>query len=135
MAALSATAKQRPELILAASVAARSGQRALAGEAAQNLQVWVTDHPTDAGAWQQLATLYAAQGQTLRAIRAEAETQVARLDYAAGVDRLRAAQDLIRQGAVGANGGVDHIEASIIDTRKREVELRLKEQTLDKEIN
>ncbi|MFZ2220577.1 MAG: peptidase M48, partial [Rhodoferax sp.] len=95
----------------------------------------VTDHPTDAGAWQQLATLYAAQGQTLRAIRAEAETQVARLDYAAGVDRLRAAQDLIRQGAVGANGGVDHIEASIIDTRKREVELRLKEQTLDKEIN
>ena len=135
MAALSATAKQRPELMLAASVAARSGQRALAGEAAQNLQVWVTDHPTDAGAWQQLATLYAAQGQTLRAIRAEAETQVARLDYAAGVDRLRAAQDLIREGKLGANGGVDHIEASIIDTRKREVELRLKEQTLDKEIN
>ena len=135
MAALSATAKQRPELMLAASVAARSGQRALAGEAAQNLQVWVTEHPTDAGAWQQLATLYAAQGQTLRAIRAEAETQVARLDYAAGVDRLRAAQDLIRGGKLGANGGVDHIEASIIDTRKREVELRLKEQTLDKEIN
>ena len=135
MAALSATAKQRPELMLAASVAARSGQRALAGEAAQNLQVWVAEHPTDAGAWQQLATLYAAQGQTLRAIRAEAETQVARLDYAAGVDRLRAAQDLIREGKLGANGGVDHIEASIIDTRKREVELRLKEQTLDKEIN
>ena len=67
-------------------------------------------------------------------IRAEAETQVARLDYAAGVDRLRAAQDLIRGGKLGANGGVDHIEASIIDTRKREVELRLKEQTLDKEI-
>ena len=135
MAALSATAKQRPELMLAASVAARSGQRALAGEAAQNLQVWVAEHPTDAGAWQQLATLYAAQGQTLRAIRAEAETQVARLDYAAGVDRLRAAQDLVRQGNVNGSGRVDHIEASIIDTRKREVELRLKEQTLDKEIN
>ncbi|WP_240538330.1 M48 family metalloprotease [Rhodoferax sp. PAMC 29310] len=135
MAALSATAKQRPELMLAASVAARSGQRALASGAAQNLQVWVTDHPTDAGAWQQLATLYAALGQTLRAIRAEAETQVARLDYAAGVDRLRAAQDLILEGKVGANGGVDHIEASIIDTRKREVELRLKEQTLDKGVN
>jgi predicted Zn-dependent protease len=135
MAALSATAKQRPELMLAASVAARSGQTPLAREAAQNLQVWVTDHPTDAGAWQQLATLYAALGQTLRAIRAEAETQVARLDDAAGVDRLRAAQDLIRQGKVGANGGVDHIEASIIDTRKREIELRLKEQALDKGVN
>ena len=135
MAALSATAKQRPELMLAASVAARSGQRALAGEAAQNLQVWVAEHPADAGAWQQLATLYAAQGQTLRAIRAEAETQVARLDYAAGLDRLRAAQDLVRQGNVNGSGRVDHIEASIIDTRKREVELRHKEQTLDKEIN
>lgn len=135
MAALSATAKHRPELMLAASVAARSGQRPLANEVAQNLQVWVTDHPTDAGAWQQLATLYTAQGQTLRAIRAEAETQVARLDYAAGVDRLRAAQDLIRQGKVGVDGRVDHIEASIIDTRKREIELRLKEQTLDKGVN
>lgn len=135
MGALAATAKQRPELMLAASVAARSGQREWMSDAAQNLQTWVTDHPSDAGAWQQLATLYAAQGQTLRAIRAEAETQVARLDYAAGVDRLRAAQDLIRQGKVGGNAGVDHIEASIIDTRKREIELRLKEQTLDKEIN
>jgi predicted Zn-dependent protease len=135
MAALGATAKHRPELMLAASVAARSGQRPLANEVAQNLQVWVTDHPTDAGAWQQLATLYTAQGQTLRAIRAEAETQVARLDYAAGVDRLRAAQDLIRQGKVGVDGRVDHIEASIIDTRKREIELRLKEQTLDKGVN
>ncbi len=135
MEALNATAKQRPELMLAASVAARSGQRELARDAAQKLQVWVTDHPQDAGAWQQLATLYGAQGQTLRAIRAEAETQVAQLDFAAGVDRLRAAQDLIRQGQLSASGGGDHIEASIIDTRKREIELRLKEQTLADKVN
>lgn len=135
MTTLSATAKQRPELMLSASVAARAGQRPLASEAAQNLRVWVTDHPRDASAWQQLATLYTAQGQTLRAIRAEAETQVAHMDYAAAVDRLRAAQDLIRQGQVGAVGGIDHIEASIIDTRQREVELRLREQTLADKVN
>jgi hypothetical protein len=56
---------------------------------------------------------------------------VARLDYAAALDRFRAAQELSRQGSVG-NPAADHIEASIIDTRRRQVELLLKEQALDR---
>ena len=70
----------------------------------------------------------------LRSIRADAEAQVARLDYAAALDRFRAAQDLMRKNeAAGAGStGQDHIESSIIDTRKRQVELLLKEQSLDR---
>jgi hypothetical protein len=75
-----------------------------------------------------LASAYAADGQTLRSIRAEAEAQVAHLDYAAAVDRFKAAQDLVRRS--GASG--DHIEASIIDTRARQVESILREKALEK---
>ncbi len=58
----------------------------------------------------------AAQGLALRSIRADAEAQVAHLDYAAAMDRFKAAQDLARQGH---NSNGDYIEASIIDTRAR----------------
>ena len=68
-----------------------------------------------------------AQGQVLRAIRAEAEAQVALMDYAAAVDRFKAAQGLAR-----STPGVDHIEASIIDTRTRQVQSLLREQALER---
>ena len=64
----------------------------------------------------------------MRAIRADAEAQVAWLDYAAAMDRFKAAQALARKGGPGA----DHIEASIIDTRARQVESLLREQTLER---
>jgi predicted Zn-dependent protease len=99
-----------------------------AGDAAQRLQTWVATHPRDAAAWQQLSAAYAAQGQRLRSVRAEAEARVAQLDYAAALDRYKAAQDLVRQGA----GGGDHIEASIIDTRARQVDSLLREQALER---
>jgi predicted Zn-dependent protease len=123
-------APRRPELLLAAQLAIQSGPAALLAEVAQRLQLWVAAHPNDAQAWQLLASAYTAQHQALRAIRAEAETQVARLDYAAALDRFKAAQALLRQGGAGA-GAADHIDASIIDTRKRQVELLLKEQALE----
>jgi len=75
-----------------------------------------------------LAGAYAAQGQTLRSIRAEAEAQVAHLDYAAAVDRFKAAQELVVRGGAGG----DHIEASIIDTRTRQVQSLLREQALER---
>lgn len=120
-------AVRRPELFLAA----QAGQRDRAGDVAQRLQVWVAAHPRDAQAWQLLSGAYAVQGQTLRAIRADAETQVALMDYAAALDRFKAAQELVRQGRAGA-AAADHIDASIIDTRQRQVELLLKEQALDR---
>ncbi len=114
----------RARLFLLARAQTRSAQ---ARQAAEQLQLWLASRPRDAQAWQLLAAAYTAQGQTLRAVRAEAEVHAAHLDYEAALHRLRAAQELARAGAQ-----VDHIEASIIDTRRREVESLLREQALER---
>jgi predicted Zn-dependent protease len=117
----------RPELILGCDARIILGR---APEVAQRLQTWVALHPRDAEAWLLLARAYAAQGQTLRSIRAEAEAQVAHLDYAAALDRFKAAQDLARKNK--SDPAADHIEASIIDTRARQVESLIREQGLER---
>jgi predicted Zn-dependent protease len=121
-----AGAAGRPEIILSSQAGISAGRP---GETAQRLQTWVALHSRDAQAWQLLASAYAAQGQGLRAIRAEAEAHVAHLDYQAGMDRFKAAQELARKPSAG---GVDHVEASIIDTRARQVESLLREQALER---
>ena len=119
----------RPELMLRTQALLRSPMAAQgASELAGQLQTWVALHPRDAGAWQLLAGVWQAQGQVLRAVRAEAEAHAARYDYAAAVDRLRAGQDLARQSRTAA----DHVEVSIIDTRLRAVESLLREQTAER---
>ncbi|QBK04017.1 peptidase M48 [Hylemonella gracilis] len=95
-----------------------------AARAAQMLQVWLAEHPRDAQAWQLLSAACTAQGQTLRAVRADAEAYVVHFDYAAARDRYVAAQDLIRRGATSN----DYIEASIIETRSKQVDALLREQ-------
>ncbi len=117
----------RPEVILGASVAIRAGK---AGEAAEQLQAWVASHPRDAQGWQLLSSAHAALGRNLRAIRADAESQVARLDYAAAADRFKAAQELARD--LARKGQADHFEASIIDSRSRQVALLLREQAFER---
>jgi predicted Zn-dependent protease len=126
-AALDAASTGRPEVMLSSQARTRSGR---AADAAQRLQTWVALHPRDAQAWQLLGAAYTAQGQTLRAIRAEAEAQVAHLDYQAAMDRFKAAQELARKATTSS--GADHIEASIIDTRARQVESLLREQALER---
>ncbi len=116
---------RRAELFLRVRASLQAGQ---AAQSTQPLQSWVADHPRDAQAWQLLSAAYTAQGRTLGAIRAEAEVCVAQLDYAAALTRLRAAQDLARKGVPGA----DHIEASIVDTRARQVERLLREQAVER---
>ncbi len=119
----SSARSRRPEVMLTAQALVRVGQP---GVAAQLLQSWVVDHPRDAHVWQLLSTAYAAQGLTLRAIRADAEAHVAQLDYTAALDRFKAGQEVARKGTG------DHIEASIIDTRARAVALLLKEQPVER---
>ena len=121
-------APRRPELLLKAEILLRLNQ---AGPMASPLQTWVTDHPRDGSAWQTLARVWRSQGQEMRALRAEAEAQVAHYDYAAAVDRFKAAQDLARKAGAGA----DYFEASIIDTRLRAVDELLREQLRDKAVN
>ena len=115
----------RPELVLRTQALLRVGRPA---EVAGPLQTWVATHPHDAAAWQLLASAWQAQGQPLRAVRAEAESHAARYDYAAAVDRFKAGQDLARKSSSAA----DYIEASIIDTRLRAMELLLKEQAAER---
>lgn len=116
---------RRPELVLRSQALLRAGR---AAEGTSALQTWVATHPRDATAWQLLASSWQAQGQAMRAVRAEAEAHAARYDYAAAVDRFKAGQDLARRGGPQ----VDHIEASIIDTRLRAVESLLREQAAER---
>lgn len=115
---------RRPELLLTARALTLSGHPERATEP---LQTWLATHPRDALAWQTLSAAYAAQGKALSAVRAEAEAHAARMDDAAALNRFKAAQDLARRP-----GAVDHIEASIIDTRTRQIELRQREQALER---
>ncbi|NML42716.1 M48 family metalloprotease [Ramlibacter sp. G-1-2-2] len=115
----------RPDLLFGAQAQVRSGQ---AKEASERLQTWVSLHPRDSTAWEDLSAAYQAQGEQLRAVRADAEAQAAHLDYTAALDRLKAAQDLARKGAARS----DYIEASIIDTRAREMQSLVREQALER---
>ena len=119
----------RPELFAQSQVQIANKQ---ADQAVQNLQTWVAVHPTDSPAWQLLASSFNATDQPLRAIRADAEAQVALLDYTAALDRFKAAQDVVRQGRnAGASSGRDYMEESIIDVRTRQVQELLKQQIKD----
>lgn len=117
------SAVARPALMLGSQALLASGQARTVSDV---LQTWVMAQPHDASAWRLLAQAWQAQGMGLRAVRAEAEAQVAHYDYAAAVDRFKAAQDLVRRG------DNDHIEASIIDTRLRAVDALLREQAREK---
>ena len=118
--------KSRAHLLLAAQAAQAGGKP---GPLIAPLRDWVAVHPRDGTAWRALAGLYQAANDPLRAIRAEAEANVAILDYVGARDRFKAAQDLVRNNA-GGRGPVpiDHYEASIIDTRARENEVKVREQ-------
>jgi len=122
---------RRPALLLQAQAAHQLKLDDAMNAAARHLQSWLALNPRDALAWQWLSSLYAAQGQTLRALRAEAEAQVARLDYSGAQDRLKAAQ-LRLHDAGGASNSADHIEASIIDARLRQIETLVKELTVSR---
>ena len=100
-------------------------------DAASRLQTWVSAHPRDALAWQILANAYGNQQQQVRAVRAEAEARFAQLDYAGALDRFRAAQAIMRSNPASA----DFMEASIIDTRARQVDSLVKEQALQDKLD
>ena len=100
-------------------------------DVASRLSTWVADHPKDSAAWRLLAVAYGNQNLTARAIRADAEAQVAQLDYPAALDRLRAAQAMLRSNP--ASG--DFMDASIIDTRARQVDSLIREQALQDKVD
>jgi predicted Zn-dependent protease len=94
---------------------------------------WVANHPKDGTAWRTLASLYGEADDPVSEIRADAEANVAILDYPAARDRFRAAQDLVRRAQRGEVPGVhvDDYEASILDTRTRQIDALIRQQADD----
>lgn len=104
--------------------------------AASDLSLWLNQHPRDASAWLVLASAYEVQGDSLRAIRAQAEARAMELDYGAAVDRFKAAQQLAHElASAGKLDRAGHMEASIIDARLRELQNLRREQALERGIN
>ncbi len=98
-----------------------------------SLQLWLAQNPRDSLAWELMSAALISSGNTIGAIRADAEAQAAHWDYASAVDRLKAAQDLTRQMA--RQSGLDataQFEASIVDVRLRNLEGARKEQALER---
>lgn len=110
---------QRAGVMLGAQVAMVTDALA---PATMRLHNWVLTHPRDAQAWQLLAQLHQAQGQRLRALRAEAEARAAYRDYGAAAERFKAAQAL-----PASDRAADPMELAIVDARRREVEALLRE--------
>ncbi len=114
----------RPELVATAQSLAHLPTHPATNTVVQQLRQLVQGNPHDAQAWNLLATLLAGQGQKLGSLRAEGEAQLARMDLQGALDRFRAAQDVARLGRLQAG---DHIEASIVDTRVRQIQEQLRE--------
>ena len=121
-------ASQRADLLLQSRAVLAAGKAADVSGALLN---WVTARPRDIAAWQLLAQAYGKQGKEVRAIWADAEARVVQLDYAAALDRLKAAQGMMRSNP----GSADFMDGSIIDTRARQVELLAREQALQDKID
>jgi len=121
-------AASRAEVLIQAR-ALLAAQRAQ--DVSSRLQTWVAAHPKDATAWQLLAVAYGNQNQNVRAIRADAESRAAQLDYPAALDRFKAAQALMRSNP----GSADYVEGSILDTRTRQTESLIKEQALQDKVD
>jgi predicted Zn-dependent protease len=119
---------QRADLLLQSRALLAAGR---APDVSGALLNWVTVRPKDISAWQLLAQAYGRQGKEVRAIWADAEARVVQLDYTAALDRLKAAQGLMRSKP----GSGDFVDASIVDSRARQVELLVREQALEDKLD
>jgi predicted Zn-dependent protease len=116
----------RPVLLMWAQQKNSRSEATELASVADALQTRVASQPRDALAWEALARIQQLQGQSLRAIRSEAEARLALMDHSAALDRLKAAQELARRS------GANHIEASIIDARTRVVTAQMRELQADR---
>ncbi len=109
----------------ASAAVAAPGDSALR-RSAEDLQTRVATQPNDATSWALLGQVWGRLGQPLRALRADAEAQLALGDLPGAIERLRAGQRLVRTGAAS-----DFIEASVVDSRLRDIESQFRQLTAD----
>jgi predicted Zn-dependent protease len=122
---------ERPPLLLRAQALLElqrraGGDTAALRECTEALQTWLADQPQDAAAWELLAATSGALGLKLRAMRAGAEARAVVGDLGGAIDRLRAAQQATRSAT-----GPDFIEASVIDTRLRQLMAQRRQLVLE----
>jgi len=122
----------RPVMLLSAQIAlaeipAVTPESAPLKARASELQTWVALHADDSLAWGVLGQTWARLGLPLRSLRAEAESRYALGDLLGAVDRLRAAQRFARGG-----GAVDFIDASVVDSRLRDIEAQRRQIEADR---
>ncbi len=131
----SGQATSRPVLLLNARIALSAGSPASLNlsrltRSAEALQTWVATYRQDVEAWSSLGQVWGALNQPLRSLRADAEARYALGDWVGAIDRLRAGQRLARRnvGAASAtaSASADFIEASVIDSRLRDIEAQRK---------
>lgn len=115
-----ALASTQRALVLLGAEAALASQAPAA--VSNRLRTWVVSQPRDAAAWVLLSRAYAAQGQRVRAVRADAEARAAHLDVAGAIERLKAAQAL-----PPAERNADPMELAIVDARRRALEQQERE--------
>lgn len=115
-------------LLTGRAVLAIHGPAAGLRSQAEALQIWVSGHPADATAWSQLAALHQRLGQSLAALRAEAESHWALGDVNGAIDRLRAGQRMARS-ARGADA--DGIDATVIDARLKVMEQQRRRERIE----
>ena len=128
----------RPVLLMSARIALSEGLPAALNlprltRSAEALQTWVSVNRLDAEAWSSLGQVWGALNQPLRALRADAEARYALGDWVGAMDRLRAGQRLAKRTAASSTAttaataaNADFIEASVIDSRLRDIEAQRK---------
>lgn len=131
--AMTLASRSRATHLMLAQARVQSHQVAQAKLTTEDMQLWLSEHPQDAMAWSYLAAALDIQGQTLRALRAQAEMHAVQYDYPGAVDRLKAAQQVV--GSLSRQGLLDNanqMEASIVDARLHELERLRREQALQR---
>ena len=102
-------------------------------QSVNDLHEWVVLHPRDAQAWELLSQAQRASLDALGATRSLAESFAVKFDVNAAVDRMIAAQNLAKQLAHDPlMTRAQEMDASIIDTRLRELLVTRREQSLQR---
>ena len=123
----------RATQVLLAQARVATGLPAQGRLAAENLQKLVGTHPRESQLWDLLGQALGLQGDGLRSLRAQAEASALRWDYVGALDRLKAAQELVRARArTGQLSRSDEMEAAIIDARARLFQSARREQMLQR---
>jgi hypothetical protein len=105
----------------------------LSAQSERDLHAWVVLHAQDAQAWELLSQAQRANLDALGSTRSLAESYAVKFDVNAAVDRMVAAQNLAKQLAQGTGlTRAQEMEASIIDTRLRELLAARREQALER---